>query len=109
LSLIENGQRPVASPQRVDARERAIRRDDEVHLGELGAPHLGKLARRHGRRVGHEHRQGRGEALDLRLPVCHERGRHDQEVRRLAVGAVSLVQEQQPEHLDRLAEAHVVG
>ena len=57
--------------------------------------------------MGDEHLQLGGETLDLQAPVVHERGRHHQQV-----GAVLLVapaHRQHAEHLDGLAEAHVVG
>ena len=58
--------------------------------------------------MGHERRQRRREALDLGLPVGEERRRRHEQMRRLASPRAPLVQEQEAEHLDGLAEPHVV-
>jgi hypothetical protein len=59
--------------------------------------------------VGDHGHQRRREALQLGLPVREQRRRHDQEMRRVVALALPLVPEQEPEHLNGLAESHVVG
>jgi hypothetical protein len=54
-------------------------------------------------------RQRRREALDLGLPVGKQRRGGHEQVRRLRAPRAPLVQEQERQHLDGLAEPHVVG
>jgi hypothetical protein len=108
LRLVEDRQRPLAALERLGACERAVRRDDEIGAGEVRAPDLGEVARRHRRRVGHARCQRRREAIDLGLPVGKQRRGHDEQMRGIAAPAVLLVKEEQREHLDGLAEPHVV-
>ena len=62
----------------------------------------------HFRRMDHGEREARRELRQLRLPVRDQRGRHDEQARAFFC-LVALQIEQQRDHLDRLAEAHVVG
>ena len=55
-----------------------------------------------------EDSQGRREARQLRLPVAQQGGREHQDRRRV-VEALGPQGEQQGQHLDRLAQPHVVG
>ncbi len=75
------------APERLDARQRPVGRDDQIGAAEIGAGHLGQLARGHGGGMGHERRQRRREALDLGLPVGEERRRRDEKMRRAAAAA----------------------
>jgi hypothetical protein len=54
------------------------------------------------------HAQGRGEARELGAPVAEQRRRQDHQVR-ARDRRCRCSQQQQRDHLDRLAEAHVVG
>ena len=49
LRLVEDDQRPLACPERFQPRQRAVRGDDEIGAGKIGAPQLAQLARTHGR------------------------------------------------------------
>ena len=53
--------------------------------------------------------QARREAGDLRRPVGEQRGRRHQQRRLAFAGALLFQHQQQRQHLDGLAEAHVVG
>ena len=57
--------------------------------------------------MGDEHAQFRSEAFNFQAPVVHQRGRHHQEVRALFLFLSAHVEE--AEHLDCLAQAHVVS
>ena len=109
LRLVEDHQRPLARAQRLDARERAVGGDDEVGGAEVGAGDVGQLARGHRGRMRDQRRQRRREALDLGLPVREQRCRRHQQVWRLAAARATLAQQQERQHLDGLAQPHVVG
>jgi len=53
-------------------------------------------------------RERRREALDLGLPVGEQRRRRHEQVRRLAAARAPLAQKQECQHLNRLAQPHVV-
>ena len=68
-------------------------------------------ARGHRRGMRDDAVEARREALDLRRPVGEQRRRRDEQAGapRLARVAARSQHQQQRQHLDRLAEAHVVG
>ena len=92
-----------------DAQERAVARDHEVHRRELVGRERLQLVGRHRRRMGDDGREARREPLDLRGPVGEQRGRGHEQARRCFVACLAALHEEQREHLDGLAEAHVVG
>jgi hypothetical protein len=108
LRLVQNDQGPLPRPERVDARDRPVGRDDQIDAIEIGVRQVGQVARGHDRGVRDERPERGREALDLGLPVGEQRGRRHEEMGRPAPRA-PLVQEQEAQDLDGLAEPHVVG
>ena len=90
--------------------QRAVARDHEVgavRAAPAGASRSSSAGRAEG--WASEHPQAGREAARLGDPVGEERRRRHQQARAPPVSRVALQHGQQREHLDRLAEAHVVG
>ena len=88
------------------ARGQAVGRQHQVRL--LGLPGERPAVEPIGP-VVHVHRQVRGEARRLALPVADERHRADDEGRAGGTGGTGPLVDQQGEELRRLPEPHVVG
>ena len=108
LRLVQHHEAPGRFSQHRQAQQRAIAGDHQVQARQSLHRHLIEVFGRH-RRGMHDLRvQLGGEALDLRRPVGQQRCRSDQQAR-LVLGSLPLLDQQQRQDLDRLAQTHVVG
>ena len=103
LRLVEHDPVPLDLAQRLVAAHHAVARDHDVR----GADVAGRVLA--GRPVVQHHAQLRREPLGLAEPVRHDRGRRDDERRRLRLLLRRDVVGDDRERLRGLPEAHVVG
>ena len=110
LRLVDDRQTPRQGRKPGHPRQRAVTGDHQVERAEAIIVQRAQFGGRHRRRVRDQHPQPRREALGFRRPVRQKRRRGDQQ--RGAMRSLSplvLQHQQQREHLDRLAQPHVVG
>ena len=109
LRLVDDGQAPAGGTEPGHARQGPVAGDDEIGTGEVLRGIRLQLLGRHGRGVGDKRLQARREPCDLRGPVGEQRGRRDEQARPRLIAGFTFQHQQQRQHLDGLAEAHVVG
>ena len=101
--------RHVGLRQRRHAQQRAVAGDHQVELRRRRRREPPDLLRGH-RRGMHDQRVQLGrEVLDLRRPVRQQRRRRHQQARPSPRALAAACSQQQRQHLDRLAQPHVVG
>jgi hypothetical protein len=106
LRFVEDHEAPLAIPKPRDLADGPVRTQDRVGGIDLFARDGGEGPGTGRRGVCDEQLQPRAKAFGFRPPVAHERRRHDEEGR----GSLGrATKEEQREHLERLAEPHVVG
>ena len=108
LRLVQHHEPPGRLGESVDPQQRAVARHDKI--GGRKALRSSRFQFGGGSEGGMRHHdpQARGEARRFRRPVGEQRRRGDEEAR--SAGRLPPLQrQQQREHLDRLAEPHVVG
>ena len=113
LGLVEDDEPPRRGGEPGHARQRAVAGDDEVGVTDMAGVGRLQLLGWHLRGMGDDRLQARCKACDLGRPVGEQRCRRHQQAG-LGPGfdiARSLVlqHQQQRQHLDGLAEPHVVG
>ncbi len=108
LRLVQDDEPPVRLGEHRDAQQRAIAGDHQIMFRRPLDGECLHLIRRHCRRMHDHSLQAGGKFFDLRGPVPQQRGGRHQQVRGNLCGT-GLFHQQQRQHLDRLAEAHVVG
>ena len=109
LGLVEDREVPRGGREPGDAQERAVARDHEVNVRERLWRERLQLVGRHGRRMRDHGLEPGREPFDLRGPVGEQRRRGHQQARPPLAILHAPQHEQQREHLDGLAEAHVIG
>ena len=109
LRLIDHGQPPVKILQHRLAQQGTIAGDDQINALQLRRIECLEIGSRHRRRMGNQQAQARGETFGLRRPVGQQRSWCHQQAGALRSGTFAFEHQQQRQHLNRLAQPHVVG
>ena len=110
LRFVEHGKAPARGRDPGQTLERPVAGDHQIHVRQPPGIDVRQFGGRHCRWMRNDCLQARHEALDLRRPVGEQRRRRHQQARSPSVlGRLTLQHHEQREHLNGLAQTHIVG